>query len=158
MSQPAFQGPPPSGPGAPPPPPPQRPPLRHAPGILRVVALAVAFVGAAALLVAFALRGRPAAPSTPLTALPPLEAEHDQRTGEDVAPFSGFAVSVETVPPGALVLVDGVARGEAPVLAGLDCPPGREIEIRAEAAGRRAATRVACRADALVKVTLRLER
>jgi hypothetical protein len=123
-----------------------------------VVALAVAFVGTAALLVAVALRGRPAAPSYFDAALPPLEAEHDQRTGEDVAPFSGFAVSVETVPPGALVVVDGVARGEAPVLAGLDCSPGREIEIRAEAAGRRAAARVACRTDALVKVTLRLER
>ena len=79
--------------------------------------------------------------------------------GEEVAPFSGFAISVETVPPGALVSIAGVPRGEAPALANLDCRPGRRVELRAELAGHRPVRReIACREDALVKVTLRLER
>lgn len=131
---------------------------RPGPGVLRFALLTAAFLGTAALVVGVALHGRPAAPSTPLTVLTPPEAHRDQRTGEEVAPFSGFAISVDTVPTGALVTVDGVARGEAPVLAGVDCPPGREIEIRADGDAGRAVARVACRADALVKVTLRLGR
>lgn len=87
--------------------------------------------------------------------LPPLSmsAEGD----ELVAPFSGFAVSIDTEPPGAVITIAGERRGEAPVLAGVTCTPGASVEIVAERAGlapvRRATT---CRPDTLVKLTLRL--
>lgn len=148
--------------------PPGRPGAGHRPGI------ALALLGAALLLVVgvgLAARcrgGLPAAPGTTSTsgeaparrgeaALTPLEARLDPATGEEVAPFSGFALSVETEPAGALVTVDGTPRGEAPVLAGLDCTPGHRIEVRAERRGQRAArATVLCRRDALVKLTLHL--
>jgi hypothetical protein len=80
-------------------------------------------------------------------------------TGEQIAPFTGFAVSVDTDPPGALVSIAGVPRGEAPVLAGLDCSPGDRVEIAAEKGGWAVArTATTCRADALVKLTVRLRR
>lgn len=91
--------------------------------------------------------------------LPPLRAEAVPGTGEVVAPFSGFAVSVESLPPGAVVTIEGIPRGEAPVLAGLDCSPGDRIEVSAEKRGFAVARAVTtCREDALVKLTLRLRR
>lgn len=89
--------------------------------------------------------------------LRPFETSPDPATGEETAPFSGFAVSVETDPPDAIVTVAGVLRGEAPVLASVDCRPGTKVPIRAEKPGlpqARAAT--VCRPDTLVKLTLRL--
>lgn len=78
--------------------------------------------------------------------------------GEAVAPFAGFALSIETEPPGALVSIGGVPRGEAPVLANIECKSER-VEVRAEKAGFRPARQeIACRADTLVKLALRLER
>jgi hypothetical protein len=92
-------------------------------------------------------------------ALDPIQPRSDARTGEKVAPFSGFAVSVDTDPPGAVVSIAGVPRGEAPVLANLDCAAGDRVEISAEKAGFPVArTATACRSDALVKLTLRLRR
>jgi PEGA domain-containing protein len=91
--------------------------------------------------------------------LRPLETSADPATGERVAPFNGFAVSVETDPPGALVRVAGQERGEAPVFAGLPCAPGAPVDVRAEKPGfapARATT--TCRRDALVKLELRLVR
>jgi hypothetical protein len=77
--------------------------------------------------------------------------------GEQVAPFSGFAIAVETEPPGALVTIAGVPRGEAPALANVDCTPGAKLEIRAEKEGfAPARAETACRADTLVKLTVRL--
>jgi hypothetical protein len=92
-------------------------------------------------------------------ALAPLDTAPDPRTGEQTAAFAGFAVSVETVPAGALVAIDGVERGEAPVLAGLDCSPGDRVEITARKRGHAPArVATACRADTLVKLTVRLSR
>jgi hypothetical protein len=92
-------------------------------------------------------------------ALAPIRTSADPRTGEQTAPFAGFAVSVETVPPGALVTIDGVERGEAPALAGVDCSPGARVEIGARKAGLAPAhAATTCRADTLVKLTLRLSR
>jgi hypothetical protein len=77
--------------------------------------------------------------------------------GEETAPFSGFAISVETEPAGGLVTIAGVPRGEAPVLANVACKPGAKLEIQAEMAGfPRARRQTACRADTLVKLTIRL--
>ncbi len=91
--------------------------------------------------------------------LDPIRPRADARTGEEVAPFSGFAVSIDTDPAGALVSVGGVPRGEAPAFAGLDCSPGDRVEISAQKAGYRVATAsTTCRRDALVKLTLRLGR
>jgi len=86
--------------------------------------------------------------------LPPLDvrAEGDELT----APFDGFAVSIETEPPGGLVTVAGEARGEAPVLAGVPCAPGQAVEIVAALPGRAPLRRfTTCRPDTLVKLTLR---
>lgn len=89
--------------------------------------------------------------------LRPIETAADPRTGEEIAPFSGFAVSVETDPPDALVTIAGVERGEAPVLAGVDCKPGMKVPIRVEKPGFRAArATTTCRTDALVKLVVRL--
>ncbi len=91
--------------------------------------------------------------------LAPLRPRSDLQTGEQVAPFTGFAVSVDTDPAGAVVTIAGVPRGEAPVLAGVDCAAGDKVEITAEKQGfavARAAT--TCRKDALVKLTVRLPR
>jgi hypothetical protein len=91
--------------------------------------------------------------------LEPIRPRADAQTGEQVAPFSGFAVSVDTEPASALVSVGGVPRGEAPVLAGLDCAPGSAVEISAQKAGYAVArTSTTCRRDALVKLTVRLAR
>src|SRR6266545_6872568 len=77
--------------------------------------------------------------------------------GEETAPFTGFAISVDTEPAGGLVTIAGVPRGEAPVLANVACKPGAKLEIQAEMAGFPPARRqTACRADTLVKLTIRL--
>lgn len=102
--------------------------------------------------------GGPGSPAGPGTLLRPLEPSRNAVTGEETAAFAGFAVSVDTIPAGALVTVAGVARGEAPVFAGVDCAPGDRIEIRAERAGLDARATTACRADTLVKLKLRLGR
>jgi hypothetical protein len=81
----------------------------------------------------------------------------DPSTGEEVAPFTGFAVSVDTDPADGIVTIAGVPRGEAPVLAGVECAPGAKVKIRAEKAGFRPAdATTTCRADSLVKLTVRL--
>jgi hypothetical protein len=106
--------------------------------------------------------GAPAKPSEPAEEIDTSHYLSPLKTaaagpGEETAPFSGFAISVETDPPGAIVTIAGVPRGEAPVLANMECKPGARLEIRAEKAGfppvRRETT---CRADALLKLTLRL--
>jgi hypothetical protein len=113
---------------------------------------AVVAVGALGL---WSLAARPPAGRS----LEPLRTSTDPRTGEQVAAFSGFAVAIDTEPPGAQVLIDGVERGEAPVLAGVDCGPGEEVEIRAAQRGAGEASAVTtCRPDTLVKLTLRLRR
>jgi PEGA domain-containing protein len=87
----------------------------------------------------------------------PIETELEPGTGEQVAPFSGFAVSIETEPGDALVTVGGVERGESPVLAGVECTPGAKVPIRVAKPGfRPARASTVCRADALVKLTIRL--
>jgi hypothetical protein len=129
----------------------------------RRVAVAAGAVAAGALLVWAAIAafrpGHEAAELDTSDYLAPLDAAADPSTGEVTAAFDGFAVSVESEPPGAIVTVAGVPRGEAPVLAGVDCRPGKGVEIRAEKAGFAAATSTTrCRKDTLVKLTLRLSR
>jgi hypothetical protein len=91
--------------------------------------------------------------NTKLLAPLAVRAEGDELTAE----FSGFAVSVDTEPPGAVVTIAGARRGEAPVLAGVECAPGAAVDVVAELPGRKPARRATtCRADTLVKLTLRL--
>jgi len=140
--------------------PPPAPPPRRSGGL----PIALGALAAGVLLIGIALWARPG--GTPVLpgggaerVLAPLSPEAVPGSGEQVAPFSGFAVSVESVPPGAVVSIAGVPRGEAPVLAGLDCDPGERIEIVAEKRGYRAArAATTCREDALVKLTLRLRK
>ncbi len=83
----------------------------------------------------------------------------DPATGEVTSPFHGFAISVDSSPSGARVLVDGGENGETPLAASLDCEPGRDVEVRVEKAGYRPLRRaVRCRADTLVRLEVRLER
>jgi len=92
------------------------------------------------------------------TYLPPIKTEK-AASGEETSPFTGFAVSIDTDPAGAIVSIGGVVRGEAPVLANVSCRAGEPVEVRAVRQGFSPARRqVACRADTLVKLTLRLER
>lgn len=78
---------------------------------------------------------------------------------EETAPFNGFAVSIDSEPPGAVVWVAGKVRGEAPVLSNVSCGGAESIEVRAEKPGFRPVRRaVRCRDDTLVKLTLRLQR
>jgi len=137
------------------------PPPRRSGGL----GIALAALAAGALLIGIVLwarapRGTPVLPGGGAErVLAPLRAEKAPGSGEQVAPFSGFAVSVESDPPGAVVSIAGIPRGEAPVLAGLDCDPGERIEIVAEKRGFRVArAATTCREDALVKITLRLRK
>jgi hypothetical protein len=77
--------------------------------------------------------------------------------GQEVLPFDGFALSVESEPDGATVAVDGRPFGETPVMSSVTCAPGAELKVRVEKAplaAREIAVR--CREKALVKVTARL--
>jgi hypothetical protein len=128
------------------------------------------FVGIAALAVAgLYWAGTRLAPRRP----PPYEAPtqidyseyiHPPKTertasGEETAAFSGFALSVDSDPPGAVISVAGKVRGEAPVLADVPCSRDAVVEVRAEKAGFKPARHeVRCRADTLVKLTLSLQR
>ncbi|HEX9241470.1 MAG TPA: PEGA domain-containing protein [Anaeromyxobacter sp.] len=90
--------------------------------------------------------------------LPPIKTEKAP-TGEEIAPFTGFAVSVDTVPQGALVSIAGKVRGEAPVLASVDCKGTEKVAIGVRKEGYRSVRReLQCRADQLVKLTIPLER
>jgi hypothetical protein len=137
---------------------PRRPALRAV--AIGGAALAVA-VGAGAL----ALRARrsPEAPPAPErlwagTLLAPVGASGAAGSGERTAPFSGFALQVETEPAGAVVEVDGVVRGESPVFAGVECAPGARVVVRARSRGAAAERTTTCRKDTLVGLTLRLGR
>jgi hypothetical protein len=134
--------------------------------LVGLVAVLAAGVGAALFAVP-RLRSAPAEEARPheqaeldtADYLAPLETRGDPRTGEETAPFTGFAVSVETEPEDALVTIAGVERGESPVLAGVACRPGERVVVRAEKAGYRPArAATTCRQDLLVKLTLRLSR
>lgn len=91
--------------------------------------------------------------------LAPREQRGDPASGEARSPFHGFAISVSSSPAGARVLVDGDEKGETPLAASVDCEPGREVQVRIEKAGYRAQRRsLRCRADALVRLSARLEK
>ena len=90
----------------------------------------------------------------------PREAQVDPATGEQVTPFAGgFALSVDSRPAGARVLVNGADMGETPLLAGVECRPGDVLEVRLEKRGLRPATRTTrCRKDAVVRLEFELAR
>jgi hypothetical protein len=135
----------------------RRLPRRAAPFLLLLLGLAVA-IGAAYVVV----RGRAKPETTRELAdgelLAPIHARADPATGEETAPFQGFAVSVETEPAGALVSVAGVPKGESPAFAGVDCVPSQDVEVAIERRGFQPARRTTrCRANTLVKLSIRLQ-
>ncbi|HVI94480.1 MAG TPA: hypothetical protein VM753_10765 [Anaeromyxobacter sp.] len=135
----------------------ERRPRRRALAI-GAAALAIALVGAGAL-----ARRAPKAPPAPEriwagTLLSPVGASGASGDGERTAPFSGFALQIETEPAGAVVEVDGVVRGESPVFAGLDCAPGARVVVRARSGAVASERATTCRKDTLVGLTLRLRR
>ncbi len=86
----------------------------------------------------------------------PREARPDA-SGDLVAPFEGFGLSVESTPPGATVLVGGRDVGETPLVTTVDCRPGAEVDLRVARKGWRSQARlVRCREDALVTVRFAL--
>lgn len=90
-----------------------------------------------------------------------LPALSTERLGpdEERADFTGFALSIDTVPSGAVVTVAGEVRGEAPVLTDFRCRTGQKLELLAEKPGYRRARRiVTCRVNTVLKLTLHLER
>jgi hypothetical protein len=91
--------------------------------------------------------------------LTPRDAKVDRATGERVAPFHGFGVSVDSTPGGARVLAGGVELGETPLVASIACEPGATVVVRVEKAGFGAwSARTRCRRDALVSLDARLRR
>jgi hypothetical protein len=90
--------------------------------------------------------------------LAPREARADA-SGERVAPFHGFGVSVDSVPAGARVVADGAELGETPLTASVACQPGAPVALRVEKKGFRPWSReTRCRGDALVVLEARLRR
>jgi PEGA domain len=89
----------------------------------------------------------------------PREQRGEPPSREAGSPFQGFAISVSSSPAGARVLVDGDEKGKTPLAASVDCEPGRDVQVSVEKAGYRAQRRaVRCRADALVRLSVRLEK
>jgi PEGA domain len=86
----------------------------------------------------------------------PRDGARDGATGEEVAPFQGFAVDVETSPSGARVLVDGADVGASPILATVKCAAGATVDVRAERGSARGRAVTRCRGDAVVKVKIAL--
>jgi hypothetical protein len=90
--------------------------------------------------------------------LPPIKTERTA-PNEETSPFTGFAVTVDTDPPGAVVSIGGKVRGEAPVLANVECSGAEKVVVTARKEGYRPTRReVQCRADLLVKLLIRLDR
>jgi PEGA domain len=69
---------------------------------------------------------------------------------------AAVAVTIETMPTGAALLVDGKPVGHAPQT--LDVADGRDLQIRAELAGRVPAVRIFHVTAAPSTVTIRLDR
>lgn len=78
----------------------------------------------------------------------------DPATGERVGAFHGFGLLVDTVPPGARVLVAGEEMGESPLLTSVACRQGEDVLVRAELGRQAASARTRCRKDVLVKLAL----
>lgn len=78
----------------------------------------------------------------------------DPTTGERVGVFLGFGLQVDTVPPGARVLVAGEEMGTSPLLTSVACRHGEDVLARAELGRQAASARTRCRKDVLVKLAL----
>ncbi len=90
------------------------------------------------------------------TAIAPTGAVVDA-SGERVRWFQGFGVSVESVPAGAMVLVNGQERGDTPLTTSVECVPGQAVEVEVRPPGRAAQRRTTrCRQDQLVEITFEL--
>jgi hypothetical protein len=89
----------------------------------------------------------------------PRGEEIDPATGEATLPFQGFGVSVDSVPDGARVTIDGRDVGTSPAMVSLDCKAGSEIRIRIEKPAFRPVERTTrCRADRMLRLKIALER
>jgi hypothetical protein len=133
---------------------------RRLAAILAGLALAVVGLWLGACALSGWRRGReePATEIDDAVYLRPIRTEK-QPGGEETSPFTGFAVSIETEPPGAVITIGGKLRGEAPVLASIDCQGTEVLRVVARKDGYRPAQReLRCRADELVKLKLVLER
>lgn len=92
-----------------------------------------------------------------VTVIAPREARRGP-DGLEALPFHGFGVQVDSAPEGAQVLVGGESLGETPLVASLKCAPGSEVAVRVVKAPLPAFERtVRCRADTLVRLTVRLD-
>jgi hypothetical protein len=79
-------------------------------------------------------------------------------SGERVRWFQGFGVSVESVPTGAMVIVNGQDRGETPLTTSVECKPGETVRVEVRRKGLRTVKRTTrCREDQLVELSVELE-
>lgn len=88
----------------------------------------------------------------------PRSARVDPDTGEEVLPFHGFGLQVDTTPPGASVVVDREEMGTSPLLTTVACRPGEPVRVQATLRGLSASAVTRCRKDVLVKLPLALRR
>ncbi|HET6439778.1 MAG TPA: PEGA domain-containing protein [Anaeromyxobacter sp.] len=87
----------------------------------------------------------------------PVEAERDG-SGERVRRFAGFGLSVESVPGGARVLVNGEEMGTTPLTTSVRCLAGEEVRVEVRKDGYGPARRVTrCRVDQLVEMAVGLK-
>ncbi len=90
------------------------------------------------------------------TDIAPREAVVDS-SGERVRWFQGFGLSVESVPPGATVVVNGQTLGETPLTASVQCTPGEAVRVEVRKQGLAPVTRsTRCREDQLVELSVQL--
>ncbi|GEJ56141.1 PEGA domain-containing protein [Anaeromyxobacter diazotrophicus] len=91
-------------------------------------------------------------------AIAPRSARVDPASGEEVLPFQGFGLQVDTAPSGASVLVDGEDMGTTPLLTTVPCQPGEQVRVLAKLGELSASAVTRCRKDVLVKLPLTLRR
>jgi hypothetical protein len=86
-----------------------------------------------------------------------IAAQDPAGPGEQVSPFDGFAVRVESTPEGARVTAAGKELGTTPLATGIECTPGEELRVRIERSRYRTVERTTrCRKDALVTIRVAL--
>jgi hypothetical protein len=80
----------------------------------------------------------------------------DPQTGERVAAFEGFGLTIDTQPPGASIHVNGEDKGTSPLLTTVNCAPGDEVRVEARRGRLRGRAVTRCRADQLARLRMTL--
>lgn len=85
--------------------------------------------------------------------------EPDPVIQEERADFDGAILVLESEPSGATAFVDGKDQGETPVSVGLDCLPGKPVQVEFVLRGHQRLThQTLCPKDAMLKLTARMRK